>query len=170
MTTSTMSRRQRLRKLAYAPLVAAVAAGAICTGAGISTAAATDTPQSGNAYEWALLNHTGQSIYGNWSAEMAPRDKSRVETDKDHPWKPDDAAKAIQYQNGWRFTAWTGHICYNKRWWDFTYSADGFGDGILNLGIPVFTLEADSAGALFVNPHTLHFRRVGLTPELGVVC
>ncbi|MFD7046308.1 hypothetical protein, partial [Rhodococcus jostii] len=78
MTTSTMSRTQRLRQLAYAPLVAAVAAGAICTGAGTSTAAtdttapaAADTPQSGNAYDWYLLNHTGQPIYGTWSAEMS---------------------------------------------------------------------------------------------------
>ncbi|MFC9769175.1 hypothetical protein [Rhodococcus jostii] len=178
MTTSTMGRLHRMRKLAYAPLVAAVAAGAICTGAGISTAAettaptTTDTPQSGSAYNWQLLNHTGQSIYGYWSAEMASGDTSRVETDKDHPWKADDASdKATMYQSILRYTTWKGHICFNKHWWDFTYSNSGFGDSVFSSGIPVFTLGANSTGALFVNSNTKHFTHAeALTPELDVVC
>ncbi|MFC9769160.1 hypothetical protein [Rhodococcus jostii] len=101
MTVSTM---RRLLKLAYTPLVMAVAAGAICTGAGISTAAptvatttpaATDTLQSGSAYYWYLVNRTGQPIYGTWSAEMpASGDRSQVEASADHPWPPDGFAKA----------------------------------------------------------------------------
>ncbi|MFC9769427.1 hypothetical protein [Rhodococcus jostii] len=170
MTTSMMSRLHRLRKLAYAPLVAAVAAGAVCVGAGTGTAATTDAPQSGSAYNWYLLNHTGQPIYGTWSAEMASGDKSRVETDKDHPWKPNDAAKATQYQDSRRYTTWKGRICYNKHWWDFAYSNSGFGDSVFSSGIPVFTLEADSAGALFVYPNTKHFYREALTAELDIVC
>ncbi|MDV6278208.1 hypothetical protein R3Q06_32605 [Rhodococcus erythropolis] len=158
MTRSTTSRRHRLRKLAYAPLVAAVAAGTLCTGAGISTAAdttapaTTDTPQSGDAYEWALLNHTGQPIYGSWDAKMEFGAHSRVETDKDHPWKPDDAAKATQYKDG-NYTTWRGHICFNEHWWDITLSGGaGWGDTAFGFGteVPVFRLEADSAGTPWV--------------------
>ncbi|MDV6278825.1 hypothetical protein R3Q06_36275, partial [Rhodococcus erythropolis] len=168
MTTSTKkSRLHRLRKLAYAPLVVAVAAGAICTGAGTGTAAqraGADAPQSENAYTWALYNSTGEPIYGNWNAEMSTGYHSRVETSADHPWQPgDDAAEATQHQDTWRNTTWTGHICYNKHWWDFSYSAKRFGDGYFGLGIPDFRLEADSAGALFVHPNTGHFTRRALT-------
>ncbi|MDV6278076.1 hypothetical protein R3Q06_31855 [Rhodococcus erythropolis] len=153
MTRSTTSRPRSLRKLAYAPLIAAVATGTLCTGAGISTAATdttapatTDTPESGNAYEWSLTNRTGQEIYGSWSAQMSTGDHSEVKTDKDHPWKADDAAKATQYQTIFRTTTWTGLICYNRNWWTYTASSDnatGFR----------FSLEADTEGALFVYPH-----------------
>ncbi|MFC9769102.1 hypothetical protein [Rhodococcus jostii] len=172
MTTSTKkSRLHRMRKLAYAPLVAAVAAGAICTGAGTSAAtdttapAATDTPQSGNAYDWYLLNHTGQPIYGTWSAEMSTGDHSRVETDADRPWKADDAAKAVQYKNWSLYTTWTGHICYNKHWWDYQ---DRHLDWVLEDHHLVFTLEADSTGALFMYPDfNKRSTYVALTPEDG---
>ncbi|MFC9769560.1 hypothetical protein [Rhodococcus jostii] len=146
MATSTMNRRYRLRKLAYAPLVAAVATGAICTGAGVGLAATTDAPQSGGWYNWQLVNRTGQPIYGTWGAETASGDKSRVETDKDHPWKPGDAsAKATQYQ-GWTRTSWSGDICFNHRSWRYA-SERVTADRVQ------FSLEADSTGALFVYPH-----------------
>ncbi|MFC9768671.1 hypothetical protein [Rhodococcus jostii] len=149
MTTSTMSRLHRLRKLAYAPLIAAVAAGALCTGAGVALAAPTDTPQSGSAYNWQLLNHTGQPIYGYWGAEMASGDTSRVETDADHLWKPDDASvKATMHQSVLHNTTWKGHICINKHWWDFTDSERDFRGG--KAGTLIFRLEADSKGAPFV--------------------
>ncbi|MDV6277251.1 hypothetical protein R3Q06_27525 [Rhodococcus erythropolis] len=160
MIRSITSRRCSLRKLAYTPLVAAVAAGALCTGAGISTAATdttgpatTDAPQSGSAYYWQLLNHTGQPIYGSWSAEMPTGDHSEVKTDKDHPWKADDASvKATQYQDASLLTTWTGHICFDKHWWDLTYSDQGFGRKWLGFGAPIWRLEADSAGTL----HEIH--------------
>ncbi|MDV6277250.1 hypothetical protein R3Q06_27520 [Rhodococcus erythropolis] len=159
MTRSTTSPRHRLRKLAYTPLVAAVAAGTLCTGAGISTAATdttgpatTDAPQSGSAYYWQLLNHTGQPIYGSWSAEMPTGDHSEVKTDKDRPWKPDDASvKATQYQSSGLDTTWKGHICFNKQSWDYAFSGQGFGRKWLGFGDPIWRLEADSAGALWVH-------------------
>ncbi|MFC9769257.1 hypothetical protein [Rhodococcus jostii] len=157
MTTSTMNRLQRLRKLAYAPLVAAVAAGAICTGAGTSTAADTDTPQSGSAYNWYLANHTGQPIYGYWSAEMASGDKSRVETDAKHPWQPGARPAAVQYQSSWHYTTWRGRICYNEHWWSHTSSNYDY----LPLGDIEFTLSVDSTGVLFVGWVAMH-------PENGV--
>ncbi|MDV6277997.1 hypothetical protein R3Q06_31425 [Rhodococcus erythropolis] len=162
MTRSTMSRLHRMRQLAYAPLVAAVAVGTLCTGAGISTAATdttgpatTDAPQSGDAYYWQLLNHTLQPIYGSWDAKMDSGDHSEVKTDKDHPWKPDDASvKTTQYQDASRYTTWTGRICYNKRWRDFEFSDFGFGVKVTGVGMgygsPIFTLEADSAGTPWV--------------------
>ncbi|MFC9769344.1 hypothetical protein [Rhodococcus jostii] len=181
MTTSDKkNRRHRPRQLAYAPLVVAIAAGAICTGAGISTAAettapaTTDTPQSGSAYEWALLNHTGQPIYGRWSAEMSTGDHSLVETDKDHPWKADDAAKATQYKDVSRSTTWRGHICFNEHWWDSTLSDQDWGGTVLGLGygVPVFRLEADSAGAPWVYfdkyVYGIHMtERVPMDPQSG---
>ncbi|MFC9769756.1 hypothetical protein [Rhodococcus jostii] len=143
MTASGMKNRlHRLRKLAYAPL--AVAAGTICTGMGIGAPAATDTPQSGNAYIWHLVNHTSQPIYGYWGAEMASGDTSRVETDANHPWQPGHSDEATQYLNRWRFTTWKGHICHNRHWWDFTFSDVGFGQSN-----NAFWLEADSTGAMF---------------------
>ncbi|MFC9769301.1 hypothetical protein [Rhodococcus jostii] len=165
MSTSTMSRLHRLRQLAYAPLVAAIAAGAICAGTGTGTAT-TDAPQSGSAYEWALLNHTGQSIYGYWNAEMSTGDHSRVETDKDHPWKADDAAKATQYQDAARYTTWRGHICYNKHWWDYTFNGALFGDRFMGHGEPIFKLEADSAGTPWVywDQYTFGVRHVWRDP------
>ncbi|MDV6278447.1 hypothetical protein R3Q06_34080 [Rhodococcus erythropolis] len=177
MTTIMMSGLHRMRKLAYAPLIAAVAAGAICTGAGTSTAettapATTDAPQSGSAYEWALLNHTGKSIYGSWSAEMSTGDHSLVETDKDHPWEADDAAKAIQYKDGSRETTWRGHICFNEHWWDIIIGGDGWGDTVLGFGVPVFRLEADSAGTPWAYWDYYRFgiheiKRFPLNPQSG---
>ncbi|MFC9769138.1 hypothetical protein [Rhodococcus jostii] len=171
MTTSTMSRLHRMRKLAYAPLAVAVAAGAICTGAGTGTAASTTTPgtteapQSGDAYNWYLINYTGQPIYGYWSAEMASGDTSRVETDKDHPWKPGLASDmAAQFYNQFRFTTFRGHICYSKRWWDYTLSDWGWGE----IGTSVFRLEADSAGTLHVYPYWNRSYHSALIPESGV--
>ncbi|MDV6273941.1 hypothetical protein R3Q06_10570 [Rhodococcus erythropolis] len=179
MTRTATSRLRSLRKLAYTPLIAAVAAGALCTGAGTSTAettapATTDAPQSGNAYEWTLLNHTGKSIYGSWSAEMSTGDHSLVETDKDHPWKADDAAKATQYKDVTRYTTWRGHICFNEHWWDATLSDELWGGTILGLGrgAPVFRLEADSAGTPWVYfdkyIYGIHkTERVSLNPQSG---
>ncbi|MFC9769405.1 hypothetical protein [Rhodococcus jostii] len=167
MTHSTKkSRRHRLLKLAYAPLVMAVAAGAICIGAGTGTAASTttpgttDAPQSGSAYEWTLINHTGQPIYGTWSAEMSTGDHSRVEADKDHAWQPGDVVGAVQYQDTWRSTTWRGRICYNGNWWDYESSKSGAA------GFE-FSLEADSAGNLFVYPHNGYSGRHRLALKPG---
>ncbi|MDV6278280.1 hypothetical protein R3Q06_33045 [Rhodococcus erythropolis] len=148
------NRLHRLRKLAYAPLAVAVAAGAICTGVEIAAAApaeapitpaATDTPKSGDAYIWHLVNHTNQPIYGTWRAEMSTGDGSHVEATADHPWLPGHSDEDTQYLNRWRFTTWNGRICYNKHWWGFTFSDLGFGETN-----NAFWLEATSPGALFV--------------------
>ncbi|MFC9769393.1 hypothetical protein [Rhodococcus jostii] len=175
MTTSTMNRLQRLRKLAYAPLVAAVAAGAICTGAGIGTAAptaadttapaTTDTPQSGDAFNWTLQNHTGQTIYGDWGAWMEwSGNSSHVEAPADNPWHPDEAATAVMYRNMWHETRWSGHICYNKHWWDYAGWPAPRDQDAHN-----FSLEADSTGALFVyfTDHDMRRYRVAMTLQPG---
>ncbi|MDV6278159.1 hypothetical protein R3Q06_32320 [Rhodococcus erythropolis] len=180
MTRSTKTRPHRLRQLAYAPLIAAIAAGALCTGAGTSTAAAgtthapttPDTPHSGNAYNWYLLNHTGQPIYGTWDAKMDSGDHSEVKTDKDHPWKPDDAAKATQYQYGSSLTTWTGHICYNTHSWDYTHTDYHYGEKVFGYGNPIFTLEADSTGTPWVSFDVYdfgvrHIHREALKPGTG---
>ncbi|MDV6277955.1 hypothetical protein R3Q06_31215 [Rhodococcus erythropolis] len=163
--TNMMSRRHRLRKLAYTPLVMAVAAGAICTGAGNGLAATADasasidTQQGRSSQDWYLLNHTGQPIYGNWNAKMDSASySSHVETDKDHPWAPDDAAKATQNEN-WGGTLWAGRICFDRNWWEYT--------GYRSPENAVFTLEADSAGELYVYHDKDHLQPVHLTVRKG---
>ncbi|MFC9768807.1 hypothetical protein [Rhodococcus jostii] len=152
MTTTSTMRRHRLLKLAYAPLAVAVAAGAICTGAGTSTAAAdttapanTDAPPTGGWYDWGLRNRTGQPIYGTWDAKMEwSGDSSHLEATADHRWPPGAAATSTMYKNFWHSTEWTGNICYNKQWWTYYLGTD------INTRMQIFSLEADSAGRLWV--------------------
>ncbi|MDV6278691.1 hypothetical protein R3Q06_35560 [Rhodococcus erythropolis] len=158
MTTSTMSRRRRLRKLAYAPLVAAVAAGAVCVGPG--TGAAATTAAAGPiywGYDWSLVNRTGQPIYGDWNVTMESGASSHVEAPDETPWQPDDVAETTQYEEDVASSqmSWTGHICYNTHWWDYMASDFGFAH---DPGARVVTLEADSAGALFVYPDARYRR------------
>ncbi|MDV6278437.1 hypothetical protein R3Q06_33995, partial [Rhodococcus erythropolis] len=129
----------------------AVLAGALSSGAGISTADATTTPtgadtlQSGDGYNWKLHNHTGQPINGTWDLTMpATGNSSHVKATADHPWAPGDTAGATMYKNNWNSTVIEGDICYNKHRW--TYSASFSTTNF------TFGLEVDSAGALWVYP------------------
>ncbi|MDV6277248.1 hypothetical protein R3Q06_27510 [Rhodococcus erythropolis] len=147
MTTRTKTSRQRsLRRLAYVPLIMAVAAGALCTGTAISVADTTAPATSSDpVYTWSLINHTGQPIYGEWRAEISTGDHSIVHTDADHPWKPGDVPSAFMGFGGFHPTMWKGRICYDKHWWD--YGPESLGQ-LLNP-----TLAADSTGMLWVYPH-----------------
>ncbi|MDV6278721.1 hypothetical protein R3Q06_35725 [Rhodococcus erythropolis] len=161
-----------LRKAAYAPLAVAVLAGALSSGAGISTADATTTPtgtdtlQSGDTYNWALLNRTGQPIYGTWDWSMEwSEDGARVVVPADNPLRPDDAVMGAQTKNPARRTTWTGRICYDEHWWNYKYT--GYTGNEPSL---VFRLEADSTHVLYAY-HTLKLfddYRIALTPENGV--
>ncbi|MFD7042290.1 hypothetical protein [Rhodococcus jostii] len=132
-----------------------------------TTPGATDTPQSGSAYYWYLVNRTGQPIYGTWSAKMpASGDRSQVEASADHPWQPGDFAKATQYQDANLVTYWAGHICYNTHWWGYRLSGT-FGDHFYGDNAPFFTLEADSTGALFVYPYGHGGYKHAMNPENG---
>ncbi|MFC9766039.1 hypothetical protein [Rhodococcus jostii] len=146
------NRLHRMRRWSCAPLVVAVAAGVICAGAGISTAATdtatppatTNAPQGGASYPWTLLNRTNRTIYGSWVAKVqsSSAQSSHVEASVNHPWPPNEAATATQFlplANA--STSWTGDICYNKHHWHFyTESAEA----------NQFRLEADSNNALYV--------------------
>ncbi|MFC9768206.1 hypothetical protein [Rhodococcus jostii] len=145
-SSTKMSRLQRMRGLAYAPLVAAVAAGAICTGAGTGTAAATATASTHTStlrdrpgYEWSLINRTGDPISGNWSVSDHGA-TSRVERYQNDPWQPDEVATAAQ-KGDYEGATWQGAICYRDHWWIF---------GNRGAHAHWFRLEADSTHALFV--------------------
>ncbi|MDV6277600.1 hypothetical protein R3Q06_29340 [Rhodococcus erythropolis] len=74
--SAVKDRRERVGRWAYAPLVVAIAAGAIGGGAGVGSAdtvtaadAAVVTmapPPLPEAGHWRLANGTGQPIYGTW--------------------------------------------------------------------------------------------------------
>ncbi|MFC9769597.1 hypothetical protein [Rhodococcus jostii] len=167
-----------LRKAAYAPLAAAVLAGAVCAGTGIGSATTTDpattpdTLQSGetSSTAWSVQNLTGQPIYGQWDAWNSDGAKSRVAATADDPWQLGATAKADQVVTpnfGW--TKWSGRTCYNKQYWDF-YPVT------LNLANnTAFKLEADSRGTLHASYTTFEGasgdmdHKKALTPT-GVGC
>ncbi|MDV6277249.1 hypothetical protein R3Q06_27515 [Rhodococcus erythropolis] len=156
MIRSITSRRCSLRKLAYTPLVAAVAVGALCAGAGISTA----TPEPAKSTDigndmWTLTNRTGQPISGLWTVN-AYGSKSSVETSQDKPWAPDETVSgntvtwAAEPPWGWE---WEGHICYNKHWWDFKPQY-----GYWN----TWSMEVDTKGTL----HATYRSPIGTTTRI----
>ncbi|MDV6278259.1 hypothetical protein R3Q06_32875 [Rhodococcus erythropolis] len=162
MTSNTINRRH----LACIPLI--VAAAVIGTGVVAGTAAAATTPVPTNVfwYDWTLSNHTGQPIYGTWNITVTAGNTSSVAAPADRPWRPDDNDAATQFQRPSDTTTWRGHICFDNHWWDFAHSQNF---GYLDVpDIPVFSLEADSRGALFVYPFpTNRAVRIALNPENG---
>ncbi|MDV6278171.1 hypothetical protein R3Q06_32400 [Rhodococcus erythropolis] len=148
MTISSKNGRlYRMRNLASISLVAAAAAGAICSGAGISTAAVdtgetimpthTTDAAASDTFDWSVTNHTGRPIYGTWDAQNA-EGRSHIESSVGNPWKPDDHADAHQRGNALGITQWKAVICYNENTWTFE----------TNMDTTDFSLEVDSKGAL----------------------
>ncbi|MDV6277846.1 hypothetical protein R3Q06_30610 [Rhodococcus erythropolis] len=141
------SRPHRRRKLAYAPLVAAVAAGALCAGAGIGEArtepvTSPETISTPWVSEWTISNHTGQPISGSWNQRDDFGTGSAAQSYQDHPWAP-DAVVTTKLNDKWALQpwgyAWEGHICYIKHWWDFAPQ---------HVATQGFSLEVDSQGTL----------------------
>ncbi|MDV6278535.1 hypothetical protein R3Q06_34615 [Rhodococcus erythropolis] len=132
-----------VRIVAYVPLVMAVAAGAICTGTGIGTAAPATSAhhelENRPGYEWQLINRTGAPISGNWSVSDHG-ETSRVERRQNEPWMIDEIATAAQ-KGDYEGARWQGAICYRTNWWKFAPRV---------AHAHWFRLEADSTGALFV--------------------
>ncbi|MDV6278598.1 hypothetical protein R3Q06_34985 [Rhodococcus erythropolis] len=165
--TRNKHRRHRLRQLAYIPLIVAAAAViGTSVGAGSAASATTPVPTDVFSYDWTLVNRTGQPIYGTWNITVTAGNNSSVAAPANRPWRPDDNASATQFQRLSDTTTWRGHICYNNHWWGFTHSQD-FGYFEI-FDIPVFSVEADSRGALFVYPFpTNRAVRIALNPQNG---
>ncbi|MFC9769565.1 hypothetical protein [Rhodococcus jostii] len=81
MTTSRKrSRLHRMRRLVYTPLVAAVAAGTVCAGAGISTAATDADPGPVEWIDWRVHNYTDQVLTsGSFYKEDLGRGESEID-------------------------------------------------------------------------------------------
>ncbi|MDV6278291.1 hypothetical protein R3Q06_33130 [Rhodococcus erythropolis] len=151
LSAKKTSRQQRLRKLAYAPLVAAVAAGALCTAIGSASAldanAGTAPPETAASKDcgayWQIVNRTGQPVSGNWIAHGFQYE-SVVHTDQIHPWAIDqkvcgDTTPVVPFFVPFPNVPWEGHICYNNHWWDFDRRS---------VNTNRWSLEVDSRGTL----------------------
>ncbi|MDV6278382.1 hypothetical protein R3Q06_33675 [Rhodococcus erythropolis] len=146
--------RTRGRKLLYTSFAVGVLTGAVCAGTGISAATpevATalvhiDTSQE-DSYEWTLLNHTGQTVYGKWTL-YGGSDKysSSLESTKDHPWQVDEASSALQKKKPRNY--WRANICYSGQWWVLPTVTPVF-----DLTNHIVSLEVDSKGTLHEVEH-----------------
>ncbi|MFC9769671.1 hypothetical protein [Rhodococcus jostii] len=159
-----------LRKAAYAPLAAAVLAGAVCSGAGLGSAA-TDTETGVGAgtnipdpapLRWSVVNGTGQPIYGKMKLTENvlfppmppyPYSTTSIERPKERPWAVGDhesTERAPRPTTG-ATAVYEGHICYNKKWWELP------GDSFIllpNMHSSVAHLEVDSLGTLHLVENT----------------
>ncbi|MFC9769627.1 hypothetical protein [Rhodococcus jostii] len=140
-----------LRKAAYAPLAAAVLAGAVCSGAGIGSAA-TDTDAGvgtgTSASKFWMVNGTGQPIYGTLLLDSA-----MVERTKYNPWgvgESESGEKSIV-----PFRSWHGRICYNQVWWKLPFTAED---------ASVAHLEVDSQGTLHLVEYDTFLGKTWRTP------
>ncbi|MFC9769695.1 hypothetical protein [Rhodococcus jostii] len=154
-----------LRRAAYAPIAAAVLAGAVCSGAGIGSAA-TDTETGVGAgtnipdpapLRWSVVNGTGQPIYGKMELHEQlfvppfpppPYSTTSIERPKDHPWGVDDheSTERPPRPNPGTIAWYEGHICYNEKWWNL--------ESDMNMKSSVAHLEVDSRGTLHLVEHT----------------
>ncbi|MFC9769243.1 hypothetical protein [Rhodococcus jostii] len=131
------NRPHRMRRWVYAPLVAAVTAGAICTGAGIGSAgtgaapdavtASTSTADTapgpaGDKNWWSLYNFTSKPIYGEWSVQTG-KNVSEVKIAKDRQLQTSNRESRPRNDSVWWKSYWMGHICYNNAWWNFPRTA-----------------------------------------------
>ncbi|MDV6278015.1 hypothetical protein R3Q06_31515 [Rhodococcus erythropolis] len=141
--TASSNHLRRVRRWVYTPMVAAVAAGAVCTGVGIGSAvadtppagavptgsaAAADTLQSGgSSYIWSLTNNTAQPVYGQWTLTDGQGQTSGMAAAQESPLtpgarlsemqkEPDRTARPIRYA--------TGKICYNHTWWNWSAGSE----------------------------------------------
>ncbi|MFC9769134.1 hypothetical protein [Rhodococcus jostii] len=132
-----------------APLVAAVAAGGICAGAGIGAAATDDTNATAvpthtttdfpSNFYWQVTNHTPQSIYGYWRLNGGSDERSsHVESTTDDRWQPGDHAGMQSGAGSPR--NWEAEICYDNHWWKYRSP--------LSVHTDSFSLEVDSNNTL----------------------
>ncbi|MFC9768103.1 hypothetical protein [Rhodococcus jostii] len=156
----------RLRGLVSASLIAAAAAGGLCTGSGISTADADTDAGVGTRTtfpdpapdRWSIVNGTGQPIYGEMAltewlvlfpVSSIPYSRTSVERPKDRPWLVGEH-ESVERVPSTPITVGVreGHICYDKQWWDYdTYPTLPF------LHSSVGHLEVDSRGTLHLVEH-----------------
>ncbi|MDV6278299.1 hypothetical protein R3Q06_33180 [Rhodococcus erythropolis] len=164
-----------LRKVSYAPLTAAVLAGALCSGTGTGTAAAdaaTDAPTASTAaapgtaidwHWWSLYNDTGQPIYGTWSEQVGST-VSELDLVSKWPLQNDGHESRPRVDNGWVGSPyWMGHICYAHKWWnhprqervlsaDATFTLEAK-DGGLQVTWKKRYYETSQKEAMILNPH-----------------
>lgn len=109
----TFDRKNRLRKLTYLPLTAAIiASGALYTGAGVGSAA-TELTVSGHT--WSVENYSGQMLtHGEFYRQMGKMTSS-ITFDEQRPGQRDSARQ--ENDAGHNLYTW-GRVCFNKAWWN----------------------------------------------------
>ncbi|MFC9766037.1 hypothetical protein [Rhodococcus jostii] len=119
------SRLHRMGRVASASLAAAVAAGGICVGAGISAAGTPDAPSTGSAdapqggsVSWSVTNRTGELVWGNIVSQRGSY-VSQIGWPKDAPVPSGagDSAPVSPYGVTGLLYTW-GRICYHGAWWN----------------------------------------------------
>ncbi|MFC9768322.1 hypothetical protein [Rhodococcus jostii] len=150
--TTRTRRTASMRKLLYTPLAVGILAGAVCAGTGLGTAApatapdavaaSTSTPDAATASTtrvidrnwWSLSNDTGKPIYGEFNYQVGTQ-RSNLILDKDlqlqqggregRPWL---------HSSGFQSEYWTGHICYDHKWWNIPPTEFYTNDGSFSCG------------------------------------
>ncbi|MFC9769136.1 hypothetical protein [Rhodococcus jostii] len=111
-------KKNRLRKLAYLPLTAAIAAGAVCTGAGVSAAAADMTAESNATTQWHVYNYTDEELTGVEFYKQVGGSTSDIVFGAPLA-VGDDLEGTLEFPGSttYRFYTW-GRVCYGHRWWN----------------------------------------------------
>ncbi|MFC9768436.1 hypothetical protein [Rhodococcus jostii] len=146
VVSTKKNRPHRMRRWAYAPLVAVVAAGAVCTGAGVGSAATDPDPRSSVAATVSddldtagggdalaarssiftlTYNHTREPVWGNVRTVDYSGWVQNFEWTKEDPLLPElsvDAASTEQREWSPSPAAASGaftsaSLCYNGSWW-----------------------------------------------------
>ncbi|MFC9769090.1 hypothetical protein [Rhodococcus jostii] len=137
----TFDKKNRLRKLAYLPLTAAIAAGAVCTGAGVSAAAADMTAESNETTQWHVYNYTDQELTGG---EFY---KQRGDHTSEIVFGSPLAVKAglegtLQYPATSLYDVYTwGRVCYDHRWWNLKRDGSREGSGYPYVNVYIFAVD-----------------------------
>ncbi|MFC9766648.1 hypothetical protein [Rhodococcus jostii] len=120
-------KKNRLRKLAYLPLTAAIAAGAVCTGAGVSAAAADMTAESNATTQWHVYNYTDQELTGVEFYKQVGDHTSEIAFGAPLA-AGDDLQGTLEFPatTTYRFYTW-GRVCYDHKWWNL--KRDGSREG-----------------------------------------
>lgn len=125
----------RVRWWLYAPLVAVVAAGSVCAGSGVGSAAPDATAGESGVVAvvdapnlmWYVKNSTSQAVWGEMHKRSAV-DVSEIQISREQQLGSGHMVAADQPIAWWSREYTWGRICYRGAWWNlpqFQYGVSG---------------------------------------------